>query len=170
MRQRDSEQAPVEVSKFKQLHGDLMQPNFGIMRGAELDPLRSSHGTARRQVLVTAVVLAAGTSLVTVPGRAAQLVAIDVRPLAEAYRASRLIGETVLNDENQRIGTVDDLLITPNNRVLFAVLSVGGFLGLNRHLVAVPFSSLTVDEKDHRLVLPGASRDALMKLVDFHYA
>jgi sporulation protein YlmC with PRC-barrel domain len=105
---------------------------------------------ARRELLLTMTAFAGVTSLLVVPSRADQLVAVDVRPLAEAYRASRMIGTAVLNDKNEKIGTVDDLIVSPNDRVLFAVLSVGGFLGINRRLIAVPYSELKVTMRDAR--------------------
>lgn len=120
-------------------------------------------------MLLSAAMLLGG-GLLAFPVRAGQLVAVDVKPLTEAYRASRLIGATVQNDKNEKIGVVDDLIVTPNDQVLFAVISVGGFLGLGRRLVAVPYSSLTVDDQGHKLVLPGATKDALSKLPEFHYA
>jgi sporulation protein YlmC with PRC-barrel domain len=112
---------------------------------------------------------AGATSLLVVPSRADQLVAVDVKPLAEAYRASRMIGTPVLNDKNEKIGTVDDLIVSPNDRVLFAVLSVGGFLGINRRLIAVPYSELKVDDEGRKIILPGASKDALSNLPEFRY-
>ena len=126
--------------------------------------------TVRRQMLISASMLLGGGVLLAFPVRAAQLVAVDVKPLAEAYRASRLIGATVQNDKNEKIGVVDDLIVTPNDQVLFAVISVGGFLGLGRRLVAVPYSSLTVDDQGQKLVLPGATKGALSSLPEFHYA
>jgi sporulation protein YlmC with PRC-barrel domain len=120
-------------------------------------------------MLLSAATLLGG-GLLAFPVRAAQLVAVDVKPLAEAYRASRLIGATVQNDKNEKIGVVDDLIVTPNDQVLFAVISVGGFLGLGRRLVAIPYSSLTADDQGHKLVLPGATKDALSRLPEFHYA
>ena len=71
----------------------------------------------------------------------AQLVEVDEKLLAEAYRASKLVGASVVNEKNQKIGNVDDLIITPTDRVLFAVISLGGFLGINGRLVAVPYSN-----------------------------
>jgi sporulation protein YlmC with PRC-barrel domain len=125
--------------------------------------------SARRELLLTMTAFAGTTSLLVVPSRADQLVAVDVRPLAEAYRASRMIGTVVLNDKNEKIGTVDDLIVSPNDQVLFAVVSVGGFLGINRRLVAVPYSELKVDNEGRRIILPGASKDALSNLPEFHY-
>src|ERR1700722_12134343 len=125
--------------------------------------------TVRRHMLLSAAMLLGG-GLLAFPVRADQLVAVDVKPLAEAYRASRLIGATVQNDKNEKIGVVDDLIVTPNDQVMFAVISVGGFLGLGRRLVAVPYSSLTVDDQGQKLVLPGAAKGALSSLPEFHYA
>jgi sporulation protein YlmC with PRC-barrel domain len=121
-------------------------------------------------MLLSAAMFLGGGVVLAFPVRAAQLVAVDVKPLAEAYRASRLIGATVQNDKNEKIGVVDDLIVTPNDQVLFAVISVGGFLGLGRRLVAVPYSSLTVDDQGHKFVLLGATKDALSRLPEFHYA
>ncbi len=51
-------------------------------------------------------------------------------------------------------------------RVLYAVLQVGGFLGLGAHLVAVPHDSFNFDQNG-KITLPGASREALRKLPEF---
>jgi sporulation protein YlmC with PRC-barrel domain len=133
-------------------------------------PYASPRTTVRRQMLRTVVSLAATGGLLAVPARGAQLVEVDEKPLAEAYRASKLIGASVANEKDEKIGNVDDLIITPTDRVLFAVIAVGGFLGINGRLVAVPYSSLTVDDKGRKVMLPGASKDALSKLPAFRYA
>jgi sporulation protein YlmC with PRC-barrel domain len=130
----------------------------------------SSRVVVRRQMLLIASSFVAAGSVLAIPARGAQLVEVDAKPLAEAYRASKLIGASVVNDKNEKIGSVDDLIVTPADRVLFAVISVGGFLGINGRLVAVPYSSLTVDEKGGKVTLPGATKDALTKLPAFHYA
>ena len=130
----------------------------------------SSRAVVRRQMLLIASSFVAAGSVLAIPARGAQLVEVDVKPLAEAYRASKLIGASVVNDKSEKIGSVDDLIVTPGDRVLFAVISVGGFLGINGRLVAVPYSSLTVDEKGGKVTLPGATKDALTKLPAFHYA
>jgi sporulation protein YlmC with PRC-barrel domain len=130
----------------------------------------SSRAVVRRQMLLIASSFVAAGSVLAIPARGAQLVEVDAKPLAEAYRASKLIGASVVNDKSEKIGSVDDLIVTPGDRVLFAVISVGGFLGINGRLVAVPYSSLTVDEKGGKVTLPGATKDALTKLPAFHYA
>ena len=116
------------------------------------------------------MLLAAAGSLIAIPAVAAQLVEVDEKAVGEAFRASKLIGASVVNDKNEKIGSIDDLIITPTDHVLFAVISVGGFLGVNSRLVAVPYTSLQIDDKGRRVVLPGATKDALSKLPLFHYA
>ena len=91
---------------------------------------------------------------------------VDVTVAARAMRASRLIGMAVDNERGEVIGTIDDLMLT-GDVVEFAILSIGGFLGLGAHLVAVPFDSLNLSED--RIVLPGATREELKRLPQFEY-
>ena len=93
---------------------------------------------------------------------------VDVQKLAAGYRSSKIVGSPVVNDANEKIGDVDDLLVEPSDKVLFAVLSVGGFLGMGEHLVVVPFRSLQI--AGNRVMLPGGTKDALKALPEFEYA
>jgi hypothetical protein len=104
----------------------------------------------------------------SVLSQAVQLVVVDVNVVARGYRASKLAGSDVQNDRNEKIGTIDDIIIG-RDRALFAVLQIGGFLGLGGQLVAVPFESLQLDEPGGKIVLPGASKDELKKLTPFKY-
>jgi sporulation protein YlmC with PRC-barrel domain len=88
--------------------------------------------------------------------------------IAVGHRASKLISAPVYNEQEERIGSIDDLIISPDRAVSFAVVSVGGFLGLGGRLVAIPVEQLRA-EKD-RLILPGATKEALTKLPEFKYA
>jgi hypothetical protein len=80
-------------------------------------------------------------------------------------RTAALIGTTVYNDQKQTIGTISDLLVDKENKVIKAVLSVGGFLGVGSRLVAVPFPDLQVETD--RVVLPGATKVSLENLSAF---
>jgi hypothetical protein len=53
--------------------------------------------------------------------------------------------------------------------VHFAVLQVGGFLGVGARLTAVPYDSLVIDDKGQKITLPGATKDELKKLSEFNY-
>jgi sporulation protein YlmC with PRC-barrel domain len=59
---------------------------------------------------------------------------------ATLLAASEIKGAKVTNFQNQDIGDIDELLIEPaTGQVRFAVLSIGGFLGLGSTKVAVPW-------------------------------
>jgi sporulation protein YlmC with PRC-barrel domain len=114
-----------------------------------------------------AVTLAAGPAL---PQAGVQLVKVDLSVVAKGYRMSKLIGSSVINDKNEKIGTVDDVIADRDKKQLnFAVLQVGGFLGVGGHLVAVPYDSLVIDDTGQKITLPGASKDELKKLSQFNY-
>jgi PRC-barrel domain len=55
---------------------------------------------------------------------------VDVQTVQGGYQASKVIGDTVVNDDNQTIGKIDDLLVTRDGKEPYAVLSIGGFLGM----------------------------------------
>ena len=88
--------------------------------------------------------------------------------IAVGNRASKLIGAPVHNEQGEKVGSVDDLIISPDRSVSYAIVSIGGFLGLGSRLVANPAEQLR-EEKD-QLVLPGATKEALAKLPEFKYA
>jgi sporulation protein YlmC with PRC-barrel domain len=114
-----------------------------------------------------AVALAAGPAL---PQAGVQLIKVDLSVVAKGYRMSKLVGTTVINDKNEKIGTIDDVVADKDKKQLsFAVLQVGGFLGLGGQLVVVPYDSLVIDETGQKITLPGASKDELKKLSAFNY-
>lgn len=83
-------------------------------------------------------------------------------------RASKVIGASVYNDHNEKIGTVDELLMNQNHDVTQAVLSVGGFLGIDSKLVAVNIDQLQV--RPDRIVMAGATKDGLTKMPTYKFA
>ncbi|HVX77794.1 MAG TPA: PRC-barrel domain-containing protein [Bradyrhizobium sp.] len=58
------------------------------------------------------------------------------------WRTSKMDGLKVYNDQNQDIGSIDDLLMDKSGNVKAAVISVGGFLGMGSRLVAIPFEKI----------------------------
>jgi sporulation protein YlmC with PRC-barrel domain len=63
------------------------------------------------------------------------------------WRSSQIVGAAVYNDRDERIGSVDDLLVGQDGKISEAVLSVGGFLGLGAKLVVVPYGQLRFEER-----------------------
>jgi sporulation protein YlmC with PRC-barrel domain len=87
-------------------------------------------------------------------------------------RASKIIGSSVYDDHDQKVGSIDDLVIG-RDKSLQAVLSVGGFLGMGSKLVEVPFDKLqfgnTKGSSDNRVVMPGATKESLNGMPDYHF-
>ncbi len=93
---------------------------------------------------------------------------VDVRALATGYRSSKIVGSTVVNDNNQSIGKIDDLIVSRDHN-LFAIVSVGGFLGMGKHLIVVSYAQLRPTTDNHGFVLPGATKEALKALPEYKY-
>ncbi|ACK50266.1 PRC-barrel domain protein [Methylocella silvestris BL2] len=87
------------------------------------------------------------------------LTKVDPHTVATGQRASKIVGASVVNDADETVGKVDDLLITPTERAPYAILSVGGILGLGSKYVVIPFSSLQMQDK--RIMLPCATKDQI---------
>ena len=122
-------------------------------------------------LIVGAVVLAAsiaGPALSQGTPQTVTIMKVDPSSLTTGYRTSKVVGSSVVNEANETVGTIDDLIVTPSEKVPFAVLSVGGFLGMGTKYVVVPYSSLQVREK--KMMLPGATKDSLKALPEFKYA
>ena len=136
----------------------------------------ASHGrvSARSRILVPLIAAVGLFALLLIaPSRpvhsqGVELVTIDVNVAAKGYRASKLMGSAVTNEKNEKIGTLDDLVIG-HDESLFAVLQVGGFLGMGAHLVAIPYESLVINGEGRTIQLPGASKDALKKLPEIKF-
>ena len=59
------------------------------------------------------------------------------------WRASKLIGVGVYNQQNEKLGDINELILTSNGQVAGAVIGVGGFLGIGERDVMVPLDKLT---------------------------
>ncbi len=66
----------------------------------------------------------------------------DAASLKGNWRTSKLVGLSVYNDNNESLGSINDLLTDKNGDIKAVVLGVGGFLGVGEHLVAVPFDKV----------------------------
>jgi sporulation protein YlmC with PRC-barrel domain len=86
--------------------------------------------------------------------------------VATLLAASEIKRARVTNFQNQDIGDIDEMLIEPNTgQIRFAVVSVGGFLGLGSTKVAVPwlaFQIVTERGKIKQLMLD-ATKERLEK-------
>jgi sporulation protein YlmC with PRC-barrel domain len=125
---------------------------------------------------VTAVLM--GVMLVVAVGNVAAQVAGSTTPgmsveelqtIARGWSATKqILGKPVYNAKNEKVGDVDDLIIAPDSASSYAIIGVGGFLGLGERQVAVPANHLKHTEG--RIVLPGATKEALQAMPSFQYA
>jgi len=100
------------------------------------------------------------------------LLGVSVAELQEVVKGwsvkRTVLGQPVYNDKNEKVGSVDDIIITPDKAVSYAIVGTGGFLGLAKHDVAIPVSQFKLVDK--KLVLPGATKEALKAIPEFQYA
>jgi sporulation protein YlmC with PRC-barrel domain len=93
----------------------------------------------------------------------------ELRDVAMGWSAKRqILGHPVYNDLNEKVGSIDDVIVTTDKSVSYAIINAGGFLAVTKHDVAVPVSQLKLI--DDKLVLAGATRDALKAAPPFEYA
>jgi sporulation protein YlmC with PRC-barrel domain len=93
----------------------------------------------------------------------------EVRAVALGWSAKKqVIGQTVYNEANEKVGKIDDIIIAPDTSVSFAIVGAGGFVGLGKHDVAIPINQFA--EQNGRIVLAGATKDAIKALPKFEYA
>jgi len=79
----------------------------------------------------------------------------------------KVLGKPVYNDKKAKFGTVEDI-IAPDKVVTYAIIGAGGFLGMDKHDVAIPIKQFKV--VDGMFTLPGATKDAIKKMPAFKYA
>jgi sporulation protein YlmC with PRC-barrel domain len=90
------------------------------------------------------------------------------------YRASDLIGATVLDDRGEHVANVDDVIVSTEDHKLHAVLAMGGFLGWGAKLISIPFDELQItaagNDPQVRIKMTGAQLEQLAaSRSPFHY-
>jgi len=124
-----------------------------------------------RILMLASIALAASTiSHAQVAGTTLLGVSVEeMRNVALGWSVKRtILGQTVYNDNNERVGSIDDIIIAPDTAISYAIVNAGGYLGLAKHDVAVPVSKFKLVEG--KLVLPGATKEALKASPEFQYA
>ncbi len=98
-------------------------------------------------------------------------------PFRRVLAASTLAKDSVFNLRDENVGSIKEIMIdVPTGRVAYAVLSVGGFLGMGERLFAIPWAALTLDEDRKRFILdvdkqrlenaPGFDKDVWPDMAD----
>jgi len=114
--------------------------------------------------------LVSGPAMAQVAGEIPVGVAVqEMKEVALGWSAKKqVLGNTVYNDKNEKVGKVDDIIIAPDKTVSYLIVGAGGFVGLGRHEVAIPAKQ--VKEESGKMILPGATKDVVKALPPFQYA
>jgi PRC-barrel domain len=78
------------------------------------------------------------------------------------------LGKTVRNDKGERLGVIEDIIVTPKDSVSYAIIGVGGFLGINERHVAVRLGDL--NRHNAQFELAGATKDTVKAMPPFVYS
>ena len=78
--------------------------------------------------------------------------------------------QNVYDTADNKIGTVDDVLVDKTGKIHAAMVGVGGFLGMGEKDVAVPFDALNLTQKNNKWYLTmNATKDELKSAPGFKY-
>jgi sporulation protein YlmC with PRC-barrel domain len=83
----------------------------------------------------------AASALLTMP-LAAQTGKFITQEKSDQWRASKLVGVNVYNQNNDKIGDIREVIVDKTGKADAVVIGVGGFLGIGQKDVAVAFSDL----------------------------
>jgi sporulation protein YlmC with PRC-barrel domain len=93
----------------------------------------------------------------------------EVTKLATGWSAKKtILGKAVYDPTGNKIGTVEDLIISRDRHLSYLIVGAGGFLGMGRHDVAIAMSD--IQDQSGRLVLPGSTKDTIRAMPPFEYA
>lgn len=79
----------------------------------------------------------------------------------------KMVGLDVVNNNKEELGEIDNLIVTEPDNILYAIVSVGGFLGIGEKLVAVPVANLTKTKDDK--VLLDVTKEQIENAPEFRY-
>lgn len=75
----------------------------------------------------------------------------EINPaLKDKWRASKLIGLDVYNEQNEKLGDINELILDKDGKIASVVIGVGGFLGMGEHDIAVTLDKLKFVEEPVR--------------------
>src|SRR5262245_25890502 len=144
-----------------------MQPR--IEKGVAMKSRAVASGAAVAIVLAAAVLSGTGVQAQVAGSTTIGVSVEEIKAVALGWSAKKkILGKPVYNDKNEKIGVVDDLIITPDRSVSYAIIGAGGFLGIGKHDVAIPVGQFQDDKG--RIVLAGATKDVLKAMPKFVYA
>ena len=83
----------------------------------------------------------------------------------KSAKASELIGKNVYSSTDERIGEIDDIVVSKSGGAPMAVIGVGGFLGIGEKKAAVSFDQLKM--QGDKIVAAGLTKDSLKAQAEY---
>ena len=102
-------------------------------------------------------------------------------PGPEVMAASDFEGQDVINNQGESVGDIEEIMIdVRSGRIAYAVLAVGGFLGIGEKYFAIPWRAPTLDtdrkcfildvDKERLENAPGFDKDHWPSMADARWA
>jgi hypothetical protein len=93
---------------------------------------------------------------------------LEVQDATQFLAVEEVIGKDVVNLKDEKVGTIADLVMDQDQKLVGAVLSVGGFLGMGEKWVAVPVDQIDFPAEDQpaRLLI-AVTEEQLKNAPDF---
>jgi sporulation protein YlmC with PRC-barrel domain len=137
----------------------MIDATLNLLASPAFPPHKSFHSSGGHEMLTKSLATALlGTVLIAAPayaqapapgGATSQSAAGNwVQQMKPGlWRASKLHDINVYNNNNEKIGEIDDILLDQSGKADVVVIEVGGFLGMGKHTVALPYNQVKfVDE------------------------
>jgi sporulation protein YlmC with PRC-barrel domain len=112
-----------------------------------------------------AVALCAASPLALAQSTTVHRVVAETTIQPDQMRANKIIGASVYDRNNAKIGSVQDIVLDRDGRVAAVVVDVGGFLGMGAKDVAVRLSDIKTD--NNRLTLD-LTKPELQRMATYH--
>lgn len=143
-----------------------MKPISAALLLAMLMPFATTHAQEQRREAAAPANTATGPAANPAPTtRSAK-----APPQAHLYRSSKIIGTTLRDAREKKIGNIKDLVLDrERGEIAYAVVSFGGVLGVGRKLHAIPWQALEPSDKGRHYILH-ADRETISQAPGFDMA
>ena len=129
-----------------------------------------------KRLILASAILFAGLQAITfnvqaevVGGVVVGVTVEEAIALANGWSAKNsILGKPVFNENGDKIGIVDDLIIAPNKSLSYAIIGAGGFLGIGKYDVAIPVTK--INEVNGKMEIKGATKASIKQMPEFVYA
>lgn len=101
-------------------------------------------------------------------GMATPRAATPVTMISGLSVKDKIMGQNVYDEKNEKVGAIEDVVLTPDGKVSTFVVGAGGFLGMGEHNVAIPYEK--VSKAGDKLMLEGYTKDQLKALPEVKVA